>query len=93
MPSSLHSIIFTTGIGGHRQRRFVGGYERIAPDLYCRVSRWPHAFGAGQPGGVGSEAARGEMVESDVVLQVSDGILYLGVPDCCPWLGPSKVII
>ena len=32
-----------------------------------------------QPGGVGGEAARGEMVESDAVLQVSDGILDLGV--------------
>ena len=33
----------------------------------------------GQPGGVGGEAARGEMVEADAVLQVSDGILNLGV--------------
>ena len=32
-----------------------------------------------QPGGVGGEAARGEMVESDAVLEVSDGILELGV--------------
>ena len=33
----------------------------------------------GQPGAVGGEAARGEMVEADAVLEVSDGILYLGV--------------
>ena len=33
----------------------------------------------GQPGGVGGEAARGEMVEPDAVLEVSDGILDLGV--------------
>ena len=33
----------------------------------------------GQPGAVGGEAARGEMVEADAVLQVSDGILDLGV--------------
>ena len=33
----------------------------------------------GQPGGVGGEGARREMVESDAVLQVSDGVLYLGV--------------
>ena len=32
-----------------------------------------------QPGGVGGEAARGEMVEPDAVLQVSDGVLDLGV--------------
>ena len=33
----------------------------------------------GQPSGVDGEAARGEMVESDAVLEVSDGILRLGV--------------
>ena len=32
-----------------------------------------------QPGAVGWEAARGEMVEPDAVLEVSDGILDLGV--------------
>ena len=33
----------------------------------------------GQPCAVGGEAARGEMVEADAVLEVSDGILDLGV--------------
>ena len=33
----------------------------------------------GQPGAVGGEAARGEMVEPDAVLEVSDGVLDLGV--------------
>ncbi len=33
----------------------------------------------GQPGAVGGEAARGEMVEAGAVLEVSDGILDLGV--------------
>ena len=33
----------------------------------------------GQPGSVGGEAARGEMVQPHAVLQVSDGILDLGV--------------
>ena len=33
----------------------------------------------GQPGGVGEETARREMVETDAVLEVSDGILDLGV--------------
>ena len=32
-----------------------------------------------QPGGVGSEAARGEMVEPHAVLEVSDDVLDLGV--------------
>ena len=33
----------------------------------------------GQPGGVGGEAARGEMVQPYAVLEVSDGVLDLGV--------------
>ena len=33
----------------------------------------------GQPGSVGGEAARGEMVQPDAVLEVSDGVLDLGV--------------
>ena len=33
----------------------------------------------GQPSGVGGEAARGEMVQPDAVLQVPDGVLDLGV--------------
>ena len=33
----------------------------------------------GQPGGVGGEAARGEMVQPHAVLEVSNGILDLGV--------------
>ena len=33
----------------------------------------------GQPGGVGGEAARGEMNQSNAVLEVSDGVLDLGV--------------
>ena len=33
----------------------------------------------GQPGGVGSEAARWEVVEPDAVLEISDGVLDLGV--------------
>ena len=32
-----------------------------------------------QPCAVGGEAARGEMVQPDAVLEVSDGVLYLGV--------------
>ena len=32
-----------------------------------------------QPGGVGGEAARGEMVQAHAVLEVSDGVLDIGV--------------
>ena len=32
-----------------------------------------------RPGGVGGEAARGEMVETDAVLEGADGVLDLGV--------------
>ena len=42
-------------------------YKVVGHDLY------------GQPGGVGGEAPRGEMVEPHAVLQVVDGILDLGV--------------
>ena len=34
---------------------------------------------ARQPGGVGGEAARGEMIQPYAVLEVSDGVLDLGV--------------
>ena len=33
----------------------------------------------GQPGGVGGEAPRGEVIEPHAILQVADGVLYLGV--------------
>ena len=39
-----------------------------------------------QPGGVGGETARGEMVETDAVLEVSDGILDLGVTATTAWV-------
>ena len=50
------------------------------PDRCARSSGpgyGPHLDG--QPGAVGGEAARGEMIEADAVLEVSDGILDLGV--------------
>ena len=39
----------------------------VGHDLYC------------QPGGVGGEAPRGEMVQAHAVLEVPDGVLDLGV--------------
>ena len=38
----------------------------------------------GQPGAVGGEAARGEMVQPDAVLEVAYGILDLGVAAMVP---------
>ena len=43
-----------------------------------RARLWAHHLG-GQPGTVGGEAPRGEMVQPDAVLEVPDGILDLGV--------------
>ena len=58
----------------------LGGHHLLAqPDARrpaCQVVR--HHLD-GQPGSVGSEAPRGEMVESDAVLEVSNGVLDLGV--------------
>ena len=44
----------------------------------------------GQPGAVGGEAARGEMVEPHAVLEVSDGVLDLGV---APMVGLQLAVI
>ena len=43
-----------------------------------RARLWGHHLHR-QPGGVGGEAARGEMVQPHAVLEVSDGVLDLGV--------------
>ena len=39
----------------------------VGHDLYC------------QPGSIGGEAPRGEMVQPDAILEVPDGVLDLGV--------------
>ena len=51
----------------------------------------------GQPGAVGWEAARGEMVEPDAVLEVANGVLDLGVAAMVgppvPRVAPSRSVM
>ena len=44
----------------------------------------------GQPGGVGGEAARGEMVETHPVLEVADGVIDDN-KECLPVASPENV--
>ena len=68
---------------GHREEASpegFGGYQLLAQT----DARRPACQVVGdhlhrQPGGVGGEAARGEMVQPHAVLEVSDGVLDLGV--------------
>ena len=63
-----------------RRRRGLGGHYLLAQTEPRRpASEVMRHHLDGQPGSVGGEAARGEMVESDAVLEVSDGVLDLGV--------------
>ena len=70
-PSGQGEEASPQGLGGHHplvQAAVRGPAGQVmSHDLYC------------QPGSVGGEALRGEMVESQAVLEVSDGILDLGV--------------
>ena len=52
---------------------------RRRADARCPASQVMRQHLHRQPGAVGGEAARGEMVEPDAVLEVSDGVLDLGV--------------
>ena len=47
----------------------------------------------GQPGAVGGEAARGEMVQPDAVLEVAYGILDLGVAAGSSSNSPSRSVM
>ena len=68
---------------GHREEappEGLGGYHLLAQtDAHGPAGQVVGHHLDGQPGAVGGEASRGEMVEADAVLQVSDGILDLGV--------------
>ncbi len=68
---------------GHRKEappEGLGGYHLLAQtDAHGPAVQVMGHHLDGQPGAVGGEAAREEMVEADAVLQVSDGILDLGV--------------
>ncbi len=58
----------------------LGGHDRLAQtEPGCPAGQVVRHHVYRQPGGVGGEAARGEMVQPDAVLQVPDGILDLGV--------------
>ena len=58
----------------------LGGYHLLTQaDARCPAGEVVGQHLDGQPGAVGGEAARGEMVQPDAVLEVPDGILDLGV--------------
>ena len=58
----------------------LGGHHRLAQtDALGPASEVVGHYLDRQPSGVGGEAPRGEMVESDAVLEVSNGVLDLGV--------------
>ena len=58
----------------------LGGHHLLAQtDARCPAGEVVGHHLYRQPGGVGGEAARGEMVQPHTVLEVSDGILDLGV--------------
>ena len=63
-----------------RRREGLGGHYLLAQTEPRRpASKVMRHHLDGQLGGFGGEAARGEMVESDAVLEVSNGVLDLGV--------------
>ena len=68
---------------GHREEpppQGLGGHQLLVQtDASCPAGQVVRHHLDGQPGSVGGEAARGEMVQSHAVLEVSDGILDLGV--------------
>ena len=58
----------------------LGGGHRLAqPDARGPAGQVVGHRLDGQPGGVGGEASRGQVVETHPVLQVADGVLDLGV--------------
>src|ERR1039458_6268754 len=62
------------GLGGHRYRRCT------EPDLVDPSAEVVGDDVEGHPDGIGTEATRGQVVETDAVLQVSDHVLDDGVP-------------
>ena len=69
-----------SGQGEEAASQGLGGHHLLTQtDARCPACQVVGHHLDRQPGGVGGEAARGEMVESDAVLEVSDGILDLGV--------------
>ena len=65
-----------SGEGEEASSEGLGGYQLLT-QTDARGPACHHLHR--QPGGVGGEATRGEMVQSDAVLEVSNGVLDLGV--------------
>ena len=64
----------------HAEPEGLGGCQSLAQtDARCPAGQIMRHHLYRQPGPVGGEAARGEMVEFHAVFEVSDGILDLGV--------------
>ena len=58
----------------------LGGHDLLAQtDSRCPAGEIVGHHLYRQPSGVGGEAARGEMVQTDAVLEVANGVLDLGV--------------
>ena len=58
----------------------LGGHDLLTQaDAGCPAGQVVRHHLYRQPGAVGGEAARGEMVQPDAVLEVSNGVLDLGV--------------
>ena len=69
-----------SGQGEEAPPEGLGGCQLLAQaDARCPAGQIVGHHLDGQPGGVGGEAARGEMVEPHAVLEVADGVLDLGV--------------
>ena len=69
-----------SGQGEEASPKGLGGYQLLTQtDARGPAGQVMGHYLYGQPGTVGGEAARGEMVEPHAVLQVADGILDLGV--------------
>ena len=69
-----------SGDGEEASSEGLGGYQLLTQtDARGPAGQVVGHHLHGQPGGVGGEAARGEMVEPHAVLQVADGVLDLGV--------------
>ena len=69
-----------SGQGEEAPPKGFGGYQALAQtDARCPAGQIVSEHQDGQPGGVGGEAPRGEMVEPHAALEVADGVLDLGV--------------
>ena len=69
-----------SGQGEEASSKSLGGCHLLAQaDARCPASQIVGHHLDGQPGAVGSEAARGQVVQPHAVLQVADCVLDLGV--------------